>query len=55
MCIRDRGGAVYDDYCAVAIECQHFPDAPNRPDYPSTRLNPGETFRETIEFSFGAV
>lgn len=50
-----KGGAVYDDYCAVAIECQHFPDAPNRPDYPSTRLNPGETFRETIEFSFGAV
>ncbi|MDE6277754.1 MAG: galactose mutarotase [Muribaculaceae bacterium] len=49
-----KDGAVYEDYCAVAIECQHYPDAPNRPDYPTTRLNPGETFHEIIEFHFRA-
>lgn len=47
-----KDGAVYDDYCAVAIECQHYPDSPNRPDYPPTTLAPGETFHETIEFRF---
>lgn len=47
-----KDGAVYEDYCAVAIECQHYPDAPNRPDFPSTRLDPGETLHETIEFHF---
>lgn len=51
-CPSGKDGAVYDDYSGVAIECQHFPDAPNRPDYPSARLNPGETFHETIEFAF---
>lgn len=47
-----KAGAVYEDYCAVAIECQHYPDAPNRPDFPTTRLDPGETLHETIEFHF---
>lgn len=47
-----KDGAVYEDYCAVAIECQHYPDAPNRPDFPTTRLDPGETLHETIEFHF---
>lgn len=47
-----KDGAVYEDYCAVAIECQHYPDAPNRPDFPTTRLDPRETLHETIEFHF---
>lgn len=49
-----KDGAVYEDYCAVAIECQNFPDAPNRSDFPSAELRPGSTFRETIEFHFFA-
>ena len=52
-CPEGKGGAVYDDYCAVALECQHFPDSPNNPDYPSTLLRPGETFEEAIIFAFG--
>ena len=52
-CPTGKGGAVYDDYCAVALECQHFPDSPNNPDYPSTLLRPGETFEEAIIFAFG--
>ena len=44
-------GRRWHDYDAVAMECQHFPDSPNK-DYPSTVLRPGETFQEAIIFSF---
>jgi len=36
----------------VAIECQHFPDSPNEPDYPSSVLRPGEVFSEAIIWEF---
>jgi aldose 1-epimerase len=36
-----------------ALETQHFPDSPNRPEFPSTVLRPGETFRSTTSFGFG--
>lgn len=39
-------------YGAVAIETQHFPDSPCRPDYPSTWLRPGESYRSTTLFRF---
>ncbi len=35
----------YQPYAGVALETQHFPDAPNRPDFPSTVLRPGEVRR----------
>lgn len=37
----------------MAFETQHFPDAPNRPHFPSTRLDPGEEFRSTTIWRFG--
>lgn len=36
----------------LALETQHFPDSPNQPAFPSTRLMPGETFRSTTIFRF---
>ena len=42
----------YHDYDAVAIECQDIPDAPNHPEFPSTRLNPGEKYIRHINFKF---
>lgn len=47
-----KKGVVYKDYDAVAIECQHFPDSPNKPDYPSTVLRDNQIFQEAIIFSF---
>lgn len=40
-----RGGCLVRQGDAVCLETQHFPDAPNRPDFPSTVLRPGEVFR----------
>ncbi len=39
-------------YAGVALETQHYPDSPNRPDFPTTVLRPGETFRSTTEYRF---
>jgi len=39
-----------DAYC---LETQHFPDSPNHPDFPSTRLKPGETYKTTTVHKFG--
>ena len=36
----------------IAFETQHFPDSPNKPNFPTTVLRPGETFRSTTEFTF---
>ncbi|MGW3956774.1 aldose epimerase family protein [Streptomyces sp. NPDC004752] len=37
----------------VALETQHFPDSPNRPDFPSTELRPGATYRSETVYGFG--
>lgn len=36
----------------IALEPQKFPDSPNRPEFPSARLDPGETYRHTSYFRF---
>lgn len=48
----NKSGRVMDDYDGIAIECQHTPDAPNQPQFPSTLLEPGQKFKEVIEFAF---
>ena len=41
--------------CAgMALETQHAPDSPNRPDFPSTVLRPGERFKSRTEYRFFA-
>ncbi len=47
-----KSGRSYNDYDAVAIECQNFPDAPHHADFPSSELHPGETYDRTIIFRF---
>jgi aldose 1-epimerase len=39
----------------LALETQHFPDSPNRPQFPSTLLEPGQIFRSTTLFRFSVV
>jgi len=38
----------------IALETQHFPDSPNRPEFPSTQLRPGEVYRSQSVYGFGA-
>lgn len=51
-CPQGKKGHVYHDYDGVALECQHYPDSPNKPEYPTTVLRPGEQYQEAIIFAF---
>jgi aldose 1-epimerase len=44
------GGQAYRQGDGFALETQHFPDAPNHPEFGSTELRPGERFEETTVF-----
>lgn len=48
------GGHIYRQSAGFALETQHFPDSPNEPSFPTTVLNPGQTFRQTTVFALGA-
>jgi len=48
-------GRPYERYAGLCLECQGCPDAPNQPDFPSTILRPGETYRQLIEYRFSTI
>lgn len=48
----NNSGERYLDYDGVAIEAQGFPDAPNKENFPSALLKPGETYERYISFKF---
>jgi aldose 1-epimerase len=51
--VSGMGGAPYGPGAGLALETQHFPDSPNRPDFPSTVLRPGERYETTTVLRFG--
>jgi aldose 1-epimerase len=46
-------GVLLKPHHGLALETQHLPDSPNRPNFPTTLLRPGEVFRSTTVFRFG--
>ena len=46
---------VHRQYGALCLEPQLYPNTPNRPDYPSARLDPGQTYRHTSRYRFSAT
>jgi aldose 1-epimerase len=52
--IRGKGGKVYPHRSGFCMEPQHYPDSPNKPNFPSVTLRPGETFKNTIIYKFSA-
>ena len=47
-----KGGTVYQKNMALCLEAQKFPDSPNKPDFPSSILRPGETYTQTTVHKF---
>ncbi len=47
-----KSGAKDDKRTAFCLETQHFPDAPNHPDFPSIELKPGDTYHTVTEYRF---
>ena len=49
-----KGGRVYPHRGGFCLETQHFPDSPNHPNFPSTTLKPGDTYKTQTVFKFGS-
>jgi aldose 1-epimerase len=50
--ITGKGGWVYQQHAGFCMEPQHYPDSPNKPQFPGTELKPGETYKNTIIYRF---
>ena len=49
---KGKEGIVYQFRSGLCFEAQHFPDSPNKPQFPSVVLRPGETYRQTTRYRF---
>ncbi|MDP6042171.1 MAG: aldose epimerase family protein [Candidatus Latescibacteria bacterium] len=47
-----KNGVAYPLRSGFCLETQHFPDSPNKPAFPSTILNPGETYQSKTVYTF---
>jgi aldose 1-epimerase len=52
--LHGKGGKVYQRRYGFCLETQHFPDSPNKPDFPSVVLKPGAQYRTTTIYRFSA-
>ncbi|WP_312519267.1 aldose epimerase family protein [Stutzerimonas nitrititolerans] len=50
--IKGKGGKTYPHWSGFTLETQHFPDAPNQPNFASTRLDPDQTYTQTSIYKF---
>ena len=49
-----HGGETYQRGDALCLEPQHSPDSPHHPEWPSTLLRPGDTYRSSSVYTFTA-
>jgi aldose 1-epimerase len=49
---KGKGGAVYQKHAGFCLEAQKFPDSPNKPNFPSAVLRPGQTYKQTTIYKF---
>jgi len=47
-----KGGKKYEHRFGFCLETQHFPDSPNKPEFPTTVLNPGTAYRTSTVYRF---
>jgi len=50
-----KSGKPYVFRGTFCLETQHYPDSPNKPDFPSTVLEPGEIYNSSCTYKFGVV
>jgi aldose 1-epimerase len=52
--VKGKAGKIYPHWGAFTLETQHYPDSPNQPNFPSTRLDPGKTYTQSVVLKFSA-
>jgi aldose 1-epimerase len=50
--LASKSGGTYERRGGLCLETQHYPDSPNRPEFPSTILRPGEAYKSTTIYRF---
>ena len=50
--VKGKKGIVYNQRASVCLETQHYPDSPNKPQWPSVILEPGQTYNSECIFKF---
>ncbi len=50
--ITGKQGKVYNQRTGICLETQHYPDSPNKPEWPSVVLEPGQTYSSHCIFKF---
>jgi len=50
-----KGGRAYQKYFAFCLETEHYPDSPNKPQFPSSIIRPGSEFTSRTVYTFGVV
>ena len=50
-----KGGIAYPQRAAICLETQHYPDSPNKPQWPSVVLRPGETYTGHCTYQFSTI
>lgn len=50
--LKGKGGVAYENQTAFCLETQHFPDSPNKPEFPTVVLNPGNTYTQVTVYKF---
>ena len=50
--VTGKNGKVYNQRSAICLETQHYPDSPNKPQWPTVVLNPGETYNSHCIYKF---
>lgn len=53
--VMGKNGIVYQQRTAVCLETQKYPDTPNKKDWPSATLRPGETYKSQTIFKFSVM
>jgi aldose 1-epimerase len=53
--VTGKFGRPHRQFDALCLEPQNWPDAPNRPDFPSPRLDPGATYRNHTLYRFSTT
>ena len=50
-----KGGLAFSYRGAICLETQHYPDSPNKPEWPTTVLRPGEKYHSHCIFEFSVT
>ena len=51
--VTGKKGIVYNQRTGICLETQHYPDSPNKPQWPSVMLEPGKVYQSTCIYKFG--